>query len=137
EDIPLLATYFVAKHGKKSKRRVTGLSSEARACLLNYDWPGNVRELENAIERAVALGSTDVIMAEDLPESMLDAAHESSGATTKYHDALIEAKKKILLAALEQAQGSYKEAAKLLEIHPNNLHRLLRNLRISRTRRPE
>ena len=25
--------------------------------LMAYDWPGNVRELENAIERAVALGS--------------------------------------------------------------------------------
>jgi len=32
------------------------ISSDAMACLMNYDWPGNVRELENAIERALVLG---------------------------------------------------------------------------------
>jgi DNA-binding NtrC family response regulator len=30
-----------------------------------YSWPGNVRELENAIERAVVLGTTDVILPGD------------------------------------------------------------------------
>jgi two-component system response regulator AtoC len=39
-----------------------------------YDWPGNVRELSNAIERAVVLGSQEVILAEDLPEKLLEAA---------------------------------------------------------------
>ena len=30
--------------------------------------------------------------------------------------------------ALEQANGNHSQAAKLLGMHPNNLHRLLRNL---------
>src|SRR5204862_6423374 len=47
EAVPLLANYFIAKFSKRSNRRVSGLSDEARACLMNYDWPGNVRELEN------------------------------------------------------------------------------------------
>ena len=34
-----------------------------------YHWPGNVRELENAIERAVALSSSEVLMPEDLPRA--------------------------------------------------------------------
>ncbi len=38
------------------------------ACLMHYDWPGNVRELENALERALVLGSTDSILPDDLPE---------------------------------------------------------------------
>ena len=38
-----------------------------------YDWPGNVRELENAIERAVVLGSTDMIVPDDLPETLIEA----------------------------------------------------------------
>jgi DNA-binding NtrC family response regulator len=46
-----------------------GLSAEARRCLLRYAWPGNVRELENAIERAVVLGSSATLLPEDLPES--------------------------------------------------------------------
>jgi transcriptional regulator with GAF, ATPase, and Fis domain len=33
EDIPLLASYFVSKYAAKFKRRVTGLSPEARECL--------------------------------------------------------------------------------------------------------
>ncbi|HEU4768575.1 MAG TPA: sigma 54-interacting transcriptional regulator, partial [Pyrinomonadaceae bacterium] len=71
EDIPLLAYYFIAKYSKKCKRLVSGIAPETRNCLVGYDWPGNVRELENAIERAVVLGNTDVIMPDDLPESLL------------------------------------------------------------------
>jgi Nif-specific regulatory protein len=128
EDIPLLASYFASKFSQRSNRPVLGVSPQARTCLTNYDWPGNVRELENAIERAVVLGSTDLILPEDLPEAVLEKA-ESAGATmTAFHDALRESKKQLILNAFEQAQGSYTEAAKLLGLHPNYLHRLIRNL---------
>jgi Nif-specific regulatory protein len=140
EDIPLLASYFVSKYAAKFKRRVTGLSTEARACLTAYDWPGNVRELENAVERAVVLGSTDRILPEDLPETVLDAAPDPAapGAdtaqpVTRYHDALREAKRQLILRALEHSSGSFTEAARLLGVHPNYLHRLIRNLNL----RPE
>jgi Nif-specific regulatory protein len=128
EDIPLLASYFAAKFSQRSNRPLLGVSPPARACLTNYDWPGNVRELENAIERAVVLGSSDMILPEDLPEALLEKA-ESAGATmTAFHDALREAKKQLIMNAFEQAQGSYTEAAHLLGLHPNYLHRLIRNL---------
>ena len=128
-DIPLLASYFAAKFSQRSNRPVLGVSPQARAYLANYDWPGNVRELENAIERAVVLGSSDMILPEDLPEALLEKAEAASGASlTAFHDALREAKKQLILNAFEQAQGSYTEAAKLLGLHPNYLHRLIRNL---------
>ena len=73
EDILLLADYFAVKHAAKFNRRITGLSEEAAACLTAYDWPGNVRELENALERAVVLGSTERILPEDLPETILES----------------------------------------------------------------
>jgi two-component system response regulator AtoC len=57
EDISLLAAYFVSKYGSRVKRRVVGLTDEARAALLAYDWPGNVRELENLIKRMVIIGT--------------------------------------------------------------------------------
>ncbi len=128
EDIPLLANYFAAESSRRAKRRQVRVSAEARSCLLNYSWPGNVRELENAIERAVVLGSTDMILPEDLPETLLETAAPASPPFAKFYDALREIKKKMLLDALHEAGGNYGEAAKLLGIHPNNLHRLLRNL---------
>ena len=48
------------------------LSAEALQALTAHDWPGNVRELENAIERAVVLGSSDRITAEDLPDILFE-----------------------------------------------------------------
>ncbi len=125
-DIPLLANYFAAKYGRKCNRRITGISAEAQSRLMNYEWPGNVRELENAIERAVVLGTTDQILLEDLPESVVEAG--TGAARTKYHEAVTETKKQIILDAVQQSKGNYTEAAKLLGVHPNYLHRLIRNL---------
>ncbi|HEX3559987.1 MAG TPA: sigma 54-interacting transcriptional regulator [Pyrinomonadaceae bacterium] len=135
EDIPLLANYFAAKYAARFKRKVTGLAPGARECLMNYNWPGNVRELENAVERAVVLGSTERVLPEDLPETILEAEPSpgAAPAATKYHDALREAKKQLILRALELSGGSFTEAARSLGVHPNYLHRLIRNLNL----RPE
>lgn len=127
EDIPLLAYYFVAKYSKKCKRLVSGISPETRNCLLVYDWPGNVREMENAIERAVVLGSTEVMMPDDLPESLLVTSTAPQNLPN-YHEAVNEMKKKFILQAIEQSNGNYTAAAKLLGIHSTNLHRLIRTL---------
>ncbi len=127
EDIPLLAYYFVAKYSKKCKKLVSGISPEARNCLLAYDWPGNVRELENAIERAVVLGNTDLIVPDDLPESLLGTSPTPQNLPN-YHEAVNQMKKKHIIQALQQANGNYTDAAKLLGIHSTNLHRLIRTL---------
>jgi Nif-specific regulatory protein len=134
EDISLLASYFAAKYSKRANRNVLGISPQARAFLVNYDWPGNVRELENAIERAVVLGSSDLILPEDLPEVVLERSEPSAagGGTpvSAFHDTVREAKKNVILAAVEQAGGNYTEAARMLGLHPNYLHRLIRNLNL-------
>jgi transcriptional regulator with GAF, ATPase, and Fis domain len=130
EDILLLANYFAAKYGEKCNRRIAGISAEAQGRLRAYDWPGNIRELENAIERAVVLGTTDQILVEDLPESIWETEPEADSPATKYHEAVTQTKKQIILSAMEQAHGSYTAAAKLLGVHPNYLHRLIRNLNL-------
>lgn len=128
EDIPLLANYFVSKYAGKCKRRVLGFTPEARACLSGYGWPGNIRELENAVERAVVLGATDFIEVEDLPDAVIEGLQSSQLHEHKFHQAIIETKKRLILDALTRANGNYTEAAKSLGIHPNNLHRLIRTL---------
>jgi transcriptional regulator with GAF, ATPase, and Fis domain len=128
EDITVLASYFAARYAKKCGRVLKGISDPARVCLMQYDWPGNVRELENAMERAVVIGSSDTILPEDLPEALLDRADCSGAATASYHDAVRNLKKQLILNSLEQSGGNFTEAAKFLGVHPNYLHRLIRNL---------
>ncbi len=126
----LLASFFVDKYGARCNRKLLGVSMDARERLTAYDWPGNVRELENAIERAIVLGTTDVILPEDLPEALLERESSPAQATMGYHEAVTRTKKEIILKAIEEAKGNYTEAAKLLGVHPNYLHRLIRNLNL-------
>jgi transcriptional regulator with GAF, ATPase, and Fis domain len=128
EDIPVLAELFVARNAKKCNRIVRGISPEGRACLMKYDWPGNIRELENAMERAVVIGSSDFILPEDLPEAVLETEPSSASESAKYHDAIRDLKKQLILSALDESGGSFVEAAKILGVHANYLHRLIRNL---------
>jgi transcriptional regulator with GAF, ATPase, and Fis domain len=128
EDIPLLASHFLTKHVPKAGRRVTAISAEAERCLTNYQWPGNVRELENAIERALVLGSSEQVLPEDLPESVLEAASSDDSIAGEFHAAVREAKKKLILNAIARNRGSYVKAAKQLGLNPTYLHRLVRNL---------
>lgn len=128
EDIPLLTRHFVQKHAKHCKVKPKPLSREAMAALVNYEWPGNVRELENAIERALVMGSSDTILLEDLPESFLEQAPAEELDEGRYHANVKELKKRLIFDAVEQARGNYVEAAGILGVHPNYLHRLIRNL---------
>ncbi len=66
-------------------------------------------------------------MPDDLPESLL-ATSPAPQNLPNYHEAVNEMKKKFILQAIEQANGNYTAAAKLLGIHPTNLHRLIRTL---------
>jgi Nif-specific regulatory protein len=128
EDIPTLAGYFVQKYCKKCKVKPKAISPEAMACMVSYDWPGNVRELENAIERALVLSASDSVQPEDLPESILERDLPEGIAVAKYHTSVKELKKQLILDAVEEAHGNYTEAARILGVHANYLHRLIRNL---------
>jgi transcriptional regulator with GAF, ATPase, and Fis domain len=67
------------------------------------------------------------VLADDLPEAVLEREPPDVTATG-YHEAVVETKRRIILNAMKQANGSYTEAAKILGVHPNYLHRLIRNL---------
>ncbi len=126
EDIALLAQHFLDRYGERCKRPLQGLSPEAEKMIMSYPWPGNVRELENAMERAVVLGVSDLVLPEDLPDSLLDVAPRDAKA--KYHQSVGQAKHDAIIDAYVQGRGDYKQAARLLGLHPNYLLRLVRNL---------
>jgi transcriptional regulator with GAF, ATPase, and Fis domain len=129
-DILPLAMHFASKFGQQCGRRITGISPDVQPYLMRYDWPGNIRELENAIERAVVLGSGDMIELEDLPETIREGASSSGSASRviPLQGAIDEAKRQAIARAFEQSRGDHPAAAKLLGVNPNYLYRLMRNL---------
>jgi Nif-specific regulatory protein len=137
EDIPALAEYFIRKHAPRCGRRIQGIDKATLARLSAHAWPGNVRELENIIEQALALGSGDRITVDDLPPGFGERG-ASGSASLDYHDTIERTKRDLILRAFERADQNHAEAAKLLGVHPNYLHRLLRNfdLRRDRIRKP-
>jgi transcriptional regulator with GAF, ATPase, and Fis domain len=128
EDIPLLASHFAALHGRAIRGRESGISPAARTLLVRYDWPGNVRELGNAVERAVVLGADDTIRPEDLPETLLETAPSADSPTTRFHDAINELKRRLIVEAVRESGGTITKAAERLGLHPNHLHRLITTL---------
>lgn len=131
EDILPLAQYFVRRFGEKCGRKITAISPEARALLRSYGWPGNVRELENAMERAVVLGSTEMILVEDLPEVLGEGQQPAAeSGVGLLHEAVNGAKRAVVQRAFEQANDNHEEAARLLGVHPNYLYRLMKNMRL-------
>ncbi len=127
EDISLLVQFFITKLGAKCGRVVRGISKEALSILERYRWPGNVRELQNVIERAIVLGSGQLIQADDLPEE-LQRTEQSTILETSFHDALETKKKELILNAIVRSGGKMTEAARHLNLQPTYLHRLIRNL---------
>jgi two-component system, NtrC family, response regulator HydG len=129
EDTLPLAEHFAKKYARECGRKITGLAAEARAYLQSYTWPGNVRELENAIERAVVLGGTDTILAEDLPEHVREARPAAVSASL-YEEAIDSAKRQVVLRAFDQADYDHETAATILGLHPNYLHKLIRTMNL-------
>jgi two-component system response regulator PilR (NtrC family) len=82
EDVALLAEHFLAKFSEGIEKPVRSISHEALEALAAYDWPGNVRELENAIERAVALEQTQVVLPESLPAQVRDRTSKRFGISS-------------------------------------------------------
>jgi Response regulator containing CheY-like receiver, AAA-type ATPase, and DNA-binding domains len=83
-------------------------------CL--YQWPGNVRELENVMERAVVLCKKSMIAIDLLPKNIVPNKEDVSMIKIPLGTSLKEAEKEIIQKTLQMAQGSKKEAAKILGI---------------------
>ena len=135
DDIPLLATHFIHKYQPKVMgKEVTGVSKEALQALMSYHFPGNARELENAIEYAIDFTSGPLIQREDLPVYILEEKPISEEAESIPIMPLKEAKeqleKGLIMAALIKSEGNVSEAARLLNIHRQNLQQKIRLLGI-------
>jgi two-component system response regulator AtoC len=139
-DVLLLAEHFLARASARYGRQVDGFDDGARAAMLAAPWPGNVRQLAHAVERAVLLGRARTVSAAELrlaphgpgrAEAMLawpDGTQRASlGApdAEPLHD-LRDSEMLSLARALERADGSLSDAARLLGVTRDTVRQRIR-----------
>jgi DNA-binding NtrC family response regulator len=123
-DIPLLVSAFLEKFSD-SERPIRSISEDAMRRILAYDWPGNIRELENAIERAVALGSGPILHVGDLPSNLQYASSQQPADTDELVPLEI-LERRAIFRALQETSGDKLAAARLLGIGKTTLYRKLK-----------
>ncbi len=123
-DIPLLAQHFLAKYAALTGKRVQALAPETLERLMAHDWPGNVRELEHALEHAVALASSEILLPTDLPPALTGRPQPPPSLPAR-RMTLDELKRWYVQSVLEEAGGNKVKAAEILGIDRRTLYRIL------------
>ncbi|AWK52878.1 two-component system response regulator [Clostridium beijerinckii] len=123
EDIVLLADYFLKRFSGEVGRNDMFFAPEVLDIFRNYSWPGNIRELENAVEHAIIMSNTRVILPEHLPLNIKVEDVEEGGDIVMIdgyfkplREVLLEAEKRHISEAIERTSGNHTHAAKLLQI---------------------
>lgn len=138
DDIPLLAAHFLERFATRNRKQIRGFSTTALDALLRYPWPGNVRELENAVERAVILGTGDLITERELPLSIGKASHgvissalpplliREESLPSLAGMPLDEVERRAIEETLRESEDNKSEAARRLGITRATLHNKLK-----------
>ncbi len=126
-DIPLLVYHFLAKKNREMAKNIKDIDRSAMDYLIKYTWPGNVRELENIIERAVAMGTGDVIYPEALPDYITQLSIETyRAAPDDSIPTMKEQEKKYIQWVLGKTNWNKTRAAEIMEIDRVSLWRKIK-----------
>ncbi|GAB6155401.1 hypothetical protein JCM17380_41520 [Desulfosporosinus burensis] len=129
DDIALLADYLLSRYASDIGRQGVVFIPEVYTVLSRYSWPGNVRELENAIEHALIMSNSKIILPEHLP---LEISKEEFGKPVTLHatecttftplrEALADTEKRHIAEALKLTHENRVHAARLLQISRRGL----------------
>jgi len=135
EDVPELATRFLASACARNGKRPMSFSREAFLALQSYDYPGNVRELRNLVERMAILCDGPEIGPGEV-SAILPGARKPrpdrfrEGASLR--ELSEEAEREIVLAALERHQDNIAETARALGLERSHLYKKMKALGIRR-----
>ncbi|MEN6440442.1 MAG: sigma-54 dependent transcriptional regulator [Syntrophobacter sp.] len=142
DDIPLLASHFLAKYNAQYEKSVKRISAETMQGLQERTWPGNVRELENMIERGVIMASGESLEPADIGVLELDDASTAPTAEPagelyslpfkEAKDRLIEKfQSEYIAKVLTRSDGNVSRAARESGLKRQYLHRLMRETSIA------
>jgi two-component system response regulator PilR (NtrC family) len=143
EDIPMLVTHFIKKLAREVGRPVRGATPEAVAILEQYHWPGNIRELENVVERALVLGSSEMLEVDALPATVRqprgrdDTPVELPAAGIDLEATLDRIEHRYIQLALERVGGVQTRAAELLRVSFRQFRYKLQKFQPKTTDRPK
>ena len=135
EDVPELATRFLAEACERNGRRPMKLAREALLALQSHEWPGNVRELRNLVERLAILCDGPEISGDDVAAVLPGARRPRAdrfreGAS--FHDLVEEAEREVILGALDAHDDHVAETARALGLERSHLYKKMRALGIKR-----
>jgi DNA-binding NtrC family response regulator len=126
EDIPVLAEHFLERFTRSMNRQPMRFSGAAMDVLRAYAWPGNVRELQNAVERAVVLGTPPTVEVKDLPMRLTGPSTQAGPLS------LDEVEKAHIRQTLAASDWNVSQTAKLLEIDRGTLYAKIRRYGLER-----
>jgi len=135
-DIPLLVEHFVAEYNREFKKKVQGVTPAVLRQLEEYEWPGNIRELKNTIERAMILGTGDLIDSKDIPMDLIDEKRREGGDTgsvlrlTKKGVDLEALEEDLVRQALALTRGNQTRAGRLLGLNRDQIRYRVEKFRI-------
>ena len=124
KDLEPLIEHFLSEAATKAGQEMKKISPKARALLLGYEWPGNVRQLKNIIERTVIMAPSDIIQAEDLPDTLRETTAQSFQAPIT---TLADIERAHIMRVLDHCGGNKKATAEILGIDRSTLYAKLRN----------
>ena len=138
EDLPLLVQEILESLARRmGLSHVPTVELEAIEPLADREWSGNVRELRNFLERGLILSNKNRITALDLqlPKSHPGQTDRNDisvfvrlSETGSFHEAINEAKRRLLAESLRQSGGSIKKAAELLKVSRDSFVHHMRTL---------
>ena len=105
-DLPGLIDAVLADLKERYGRPTCELSQSARDWMASYNWPGNLRQLRNVLERALVLGTEDLI----------DPAPPHAGVGEQRPRSLVELERQAIVDTLAYTRGHQGRAAQLLGI---------------------
>jgi two-component system response regulator HydG len=133
EDIPGTMRYILDRISLRTTVAYA-VSEEFLTAMIQYSWPGNVRELENALEYACSRCSSGSLSLQNLPLEFQEFGSRSHGSSLEKQNfyretadlTMIEVEKRMILLALDDAQGDKTQAARRLGIGKTTLYRKIK-----------